>query len=75
VNDTYGHDAGDIVLKRIGELFNVSFRASDLVARFGGEEFCLLLPNVDEHEAWNIFEGLRDKIEKDTIFLSDNITS
>jgi diguanylate cyclase (GGDEF)-like protein len=72
INDSYGHDVGDMVLKRISEVLNSSFRASDLVARFGGEEFCFLLPNVEAQEAIAIFEGLRRKIEQDTIVLSDN---
>lgn len=74
VNDTYGHDVGDAVLKRMGELLRSSFRAGDLVARFGGEEFGFLLPNVSEDEASNIFEDLRRKIEQDSIDLSDNIS-
>lgn len=72
VNDTYGHDVGDMVLKRMGELLKLGFRAGDLVARFGGEEFACLLPNVGKDEANFIFEGLRDKIEQNAIDLPDN---
>lgn len=71
VNDTYGHDVGDIVLKRMGELLASSFRPSDLVARMGGEEFCLLLPNISNDQAFTAFEGLRTKIEQDAIILPD----
>lgn len=74
VNDTYGHDVGDVVLKSMGDLLNSSFRAGDLVARFGGEEFGFLLPNVNEEEAGTIFEGLRRKIEDNPIELSDSLT-
>ncbi len=72
VNDTYGHDVGDIVLKRMGRILNDSFRASDLVARFGGEEFCFLVPNVDSDTALNIFETLRQRVENEVIVLPDN---
>jgi diguanylate cyclase (GGDEF)-like protein len=74
VNDTYGHDVGDLVLRKMGELLNSSFRAGDLVARFGGEEFGFLLPNVGVDEAGAIFEGLRYKIEQTPIELFDNQT-
>lgn len=74
VNDTYGHDVGDIVLKRIGELLSSSFRAGDLVARLGGEEFCFLLPDVSPQESGAIFENLRKKIEQDIIYLHDDTT-
>jgi diguanylate cyclase (GGDEF)-like protein len=72
VNDTYGHDVGDIVLKRIADLLASSFRVSDLVARLGGEEFCFLLPNISSGDALMAFENLRIKIEQDTIILPDH---
>lgn len=71
VNDTYGHEVGDIVLKRMGELLTANIRASDLVARMGGEEFCFLLPNVSNDEASVAFENLRSKIEQDIIVFQD----
>lgn len=74
VNDTHGHDVGDLVLRSIGGLLNSSFRAGDLVARFGGEEFGFLLPNVSSDEAGSIFEGLRYKIEQTPIDLSEHQT-
>jgi diguanylate cyclase (GGDEF)-like protein len=73
VNDTYGHDAGDVVLKKMGQLLNGSFRAGDLVARFGGEEFGFLLSNTSQEEAGSIFESLRARIEENPIQLSDNL--
>lgn len=73
VNDTYGHDVGDIVLKRMGEILASSFRPNDLVARMGGEEFCFLLPNVSTDEASVAFESLRSKVEQDIIVLQNQI--
>ncbi len=63
INDTYGHDAGDIVLQYMANLLNNRFRESDIVARFGGEEFCVLLNNPDMRKIDDIFEGVRSYIE------------
>ena len=46
VNDTYGHQAGDAVLKKLSEMLKSSFRVTDLIARYGGEEFVVLLDSV-----------------------------
>jgi diguanylate cyclase (GGDEF)-like protein len=43
INDTYGHESGDLAIKEVGEVLNGTLRASDLVARLGGDEFCALL--------------------------------
>jgi len=63
VNDTWGHDGGDMVLKKMASILMKRFRASDVVARFGGEEFCVLMTNIDEEQAFKSFEGLRKEIE------------
>jgi diguanylate cyclase (GGDEF)-like protein len=63
VNDTYGHDAGDLVLKQVGELLKKRFRASDVVARYGGEEFCILAPQLDEKQAFELFDSFRAALE------------
>jgi len=77
VNDTYGHLAGDTVLKHIAEIIRKNIRSCDLLVRFGGEEFLLILPNARAVEALRIAEKLRVMIEKEIFFISNkeiNIT-
>lgn len=62
INDTYGHLAGDRVLKEIGGTFRATVREYDLAGRFGGEEFALLFPDTGEADAMRIAERLRSRI-------------
>jgi diguanylate cyclase (GGDEF)-like protein len=62
INDTYGHDAGDEVLKSIANLLSASIRGSDFLARWGGEEFVLLYPKTHQLAAMAAAELLRQKI-------------
>jgi diguanylate cyclase (GGDEF)-like protein len=62
VNDLLGHPAGDERLKRFGNLLDTGKRRIDAVARMGGEEFALLLPETDEHGGYVIAERLRHKV-------------
>lgn len=63
VNDTHGHGVGDEVLKHMAKLLRDSFRKDDLIVRNGGEEFCVILDNIDKEKSINVFEELRRKIE------------
>lgn len=69
INDTHGHQAGDIVLKKVAELCKQMLRDSDVVGRLGGEEFALLLPETNHHQAYIVAERLRTNIEQTKIVL------
>jgi len=64
VNDTYGHKAGDIVLRTIAKKCASKIRKSDYFCRYGGEEFALILPETDLSAAITVAETLRESIEK-----------
>lgn len=63
VNDTYGHDAGDIVLKALARVLKQKVRASDMVIRYGGEEFLIILQNADIAAADKVAENIRLAVE------------
>lgn len=65
VNDTHGHMAGDLVLKRIGQYFAQHLRLENIACRYGGEEFAIILRNVSHDRAEHVAERLRRDIEKD----------
>lgn len=62
INDTFGHEAGDKVLKQISGTFSNSLRKQDIVARWGGEEFLFLLPETNAHEGYILAEKIRNKV-------------
>ncbi len=64
INDTYGHEFGDYVLSEIGKILKHTFRKSDIVGRWGGEEFIVILPNTSYEDALKLAEKLRKIIEK-----------
>ena len=70
-NDSYGHLQGDRVLREIGSLLKKNLREVDTVARFGGEEFILLLPDTDKHGAAAVAEKIRALVES-TRFIADD---
>ena len=64
VNDNFGHQAGDIVLRGTGQFLKQQLRKTDIVARYGGEEFAILLPNCDQAKALKVAENLRKNFEQ-----------
>ncbi|MCK4858124.1 MAG: GGDEF domain-containing protein, partial [candidate division Zixibacteria bacterium] len=58
-NDTYGHQAGDYLLEQLGKLLAVSVRTMDVVSRYGGEEFCIIMPEADAENCRNFMERMR----------------
>ncbi len=73
INDTYGHPAGDLVLKRVAGMIQKTVRNIDIPARYGGEEFAVVLVGTDEKGAMNMAERLRKTI-MDKKFTSDQNT-
>ncbi|MDP0563475.1 MAG: GGDEF domain-containing protein [Candidatus Endonucleobacter sp. (ex Gigantidas childressi)] len=73
INDQYGHPKGDLVLLNIAKIFNQNIRQGDLLCRYGGEEFIILLPGANPNQAWQVAERIRKAIEKSTA-TSNNTT-
>ncbi|WP_022669763.1 diguanylate cyclase [Hippea alviniae] len=67
VNDTYGHDTGDRVLKKIAETIKDNIRSVDIAVRFGGEEFLVILPNTNKNEAYHVAKRIKESIENGKI--------
>lgn len=71
VNDTYGHAAGDMVLRILGKVIRRHTRGSDLVARYGGEEFVSVVTSADKEQAFHYANGLREIIAAKRISIPD----
>jgi diguanylate cyclase (GGDEF)-like protein len=71
INDTMGHDAGDMVLVKVAEILKKNIRKTDVLARYGGEEFCILGNNMDPKEALTLFDHIRERVEQFS-FLFEN---
>jgi len=66
INDRFGHDCGDLVLQRIADVIRREVRQSDLAARWGGEEFLVLLPKASTGVAWSVAERIRQRLTEVT---------
>ena len=74
VNDTYGHDVGDLVLKKLSDVMRDNSRPNDLLCRNGGEEFVVLMPDTDEKSAAQIAERLRIAVQNTDMPHGERIT-
>ena len=72
-NDQYGHLTGDQILKEIGAIIKASIREIDIAGRYGGEEFCVVLPDTDHAGALLAAERIRSSVEKNSIKAYDTI--
>ncbi|MEV0900029.1 GGDEF domain-containing protein [Actinoplanes sp. NPDC049802] len=73
VNDTYGHDAGDLVLATVAERLSSAVRATDLVVRLGGDEFVLFCPNLPEAEAIRLAERVLGDVARPVPFHGETL--
>ncbi|RAW17265.1 diguanylate cyclase [Paenibacillus taichungensis] len=74
INDTYGHHAGDQVLKHIANIIKLSVRTQDVCSRFGGEEFVVLLRHTDSKTAYQIAEHIRVSVEQSILPIDRSVT-
>lgn len=74
INDQFGHDVGDSVLKSTGDFFKMHFRTSDMVFRMGGEEFLVLLHNTDQTSALNLAENVCKDFEQLSLIPDHTVT-
>jgi diguanylate cyclase (GGDEF)-like protein len=66
INDTYGHEAGDKVINTLADILRANTNQNDIVARFAGEEFCIVLKNSSKNSALSLFEKLREAAQNST---------
>lgn len=74
INDAYGHQAGDFILVELVQIISESIRSYDILGRYGGEEFVLVLPDTDKEEAYTIIQRILEVIRgKNFIYENNNI--
>ncbi len=64
INDTFGHITGDHILRQFADILQNNTRENDLITRWGGEEFAIILPQTDVEEAFKIADRIRKKVEE-----------
>lgn len=73
INDTYGHDVGDMAIKEVGNILNQAIQKDVLISRMGGEEFCILLYNRTQNEVISLLEKIRVLFESNEIEFENHI--
>jgi diguanylate cyclase (GGDEF)-like protein len=72
INDTYGHLAGDFILKKVSSLLMGKINTEDSLCRYGGDEFIVIFDSFNEREAYQLLEEFRNKIEKTSFLFNGN---
>ena len=75
INDRYGHDFGDLILQQLADLLENLSRSSDIVIRYGGEEFALISPETNESIGCSIAERIRQRVEQYAFGTQENTVS
>src|SRR6266700_1640110 len=75
INDTYGHDAGDLVLQKFAELLKANTRSSNMCGRIGGEEFVLVLSHIAKEDVLTATERIRRQLEAERFAIGANVVS
>jgi diguanylate cyclase (GGDEF)-like protein len=73
VNDNHGHNAGDTVLRKASDLLSKELRADDIIGRWGGEEFVILLPDTSPDQAYEVAQKLRQKLAQMTTITTGSV--
>ena len=73
INDTYGHDIGDIAIKEVARILNKNINSNAIISRLGGEEFCICFYNRSENEIYELLEYIRKEFENNQIKVNDLI--
>ena len=72
VNDSFGHQAGDTVLRQVGQSLKKSIREIDIIARYGGDEFCVIMPEADSQTCAKFMDRILETISKTRIMLENS---
>ena len=75
INDRFGHQVGDVVLREVGAILTHDMREQDFASRWGGEEFCLVLPETDLDTAYALAERLREQLASIEILRNADVTA